>query len=92
MSIEVATYVWRNSKHKGTDLLLLLAIADHSNGDGQCWPSIARLAKMARVSESHAKNVIRKLKKSGELSVVVNAGGKFESGQTNMYYVNTSLI
>jgi len=42
MSIKVMSYVWEASKAKGSELLLLLAIADHAADDGYCWPGIPR--------------------------------------------------
>jgi hypothetical protein len=49
--------------------LVLLAIADFSNDDGQAWPSIPTLATKARISERHAQRVIKQLKDMGELAV-----------------------
>ncbi len=61
--------VWDESIHNGTALLLLLAIADHANDDGLCWPSVATLAAKARVQERQAQNLIAQLEASGELVV-----------------------
>lgn len=61
--------VWDESAHTGTALLMLLAIADHANDDGLCWPSVATLAAKARVQERQAQNLIAQLEASGELVV-----------------------
>ena len=45
MSVRYMSMVWEYSQHKGVQLLLLLAIADHCNDDGLAYPSIGRLAK-----------------------------------------------
>ena len=55
MSIAWMNYVWEHSDQKGTSLLLLLAIADHANDDGICWPSVARLAHKARTTKRQAQ-------------------------------------
>lgn len=44
MSIRIMTEIWEYSPSSGTELLMMLAIADHANDDRECWPSIARLA------------------------------------------------
>ncbi len=69
MSVKVMSRVWDESIHNGTALLLLLAIADHANDDGLCWPSVATLAAKARVQERQAQNLIAQLEAAGELVV-----------------------
>ena len=69
MSIKWSGMVWHNSQQTGSGLLVLLAIADHANDDGICWPSVARLARMARVSERQCQRLISQLVNAGELSV-----------------------
>ncbi len=51
MSIKVASYTWEHSQHKGSALLLLLAIADHAHEDGGgAYPSIGTLAAKIRMT------------------------------------------
>ena len=50
MSIKVMNRVWDESQHKGSTLLLLLAIADHAADDGYCWPNVKTLAQKIRMS------------------------------------------
>jgi hypothetical protein len=69
MSIKWSGMVWHNSQQTGSALLVLLAIADHANDDGICWPSVARLARMARVSERQCQRLISQLVDAGELAV-----------------------
>ena len=69
MSIKWSGMVWHNSQQTGSGLLVLLAIADHANDDGICWPSVARLARMARVSERQCQRLISQLVNAGELAV-----------------------
>jgi hypothetical protein len=56
MSISIMTLVWSESQHKGSELLLLLAIADNANDQGIAYPSLRTLAKKTRMSR---RNVIR---------------------------------
>jgi hypothetical protein len=74
MSIKIMTWIWENSLEEGTNLLMLLAIADHANDDGVCWPSIARLAQRARVEERQAKYIIKKLEANGAIEVQRGVG------------------
>ena len=69
MSIIWSGMVWHNSQQTGSGLLVLLAIADHANDDGICWPSVARLARKARVSERQCQRLISQLVDAGELAV-----------------------
>lgn len=69
MSIKIMTHVWEHSHHKGSALLMLLAIADHANDDGQCWPSLPRLAARCRVGKRQAIKLIQFLEGAGAISV-----------------------
>lgn len=76
MSIRVMTQVWDSTEAKGTDRLVLLAIADSADDDGSnAWPSMARLAHKARVSERTVQRSIRTLETMGLLAIEDNAGG-----------------
>ena len=77
MSIKVMDWVWEHSRHKGSDLLLLLAIADHAHDDGDgAYPSIETLARKIRMSERHTSRMIQELVQSGELAVKYKDGPK----------------
>lgn len=75
MSARCTGNVWKHSRHKGSDLLVLLAIADYAKDDGSgAWPSVALLAEKTRLSERNVQYVLRKLEESGELTVERHAG------------------
>ena len=78
MSVEARKAVWKHSKHSGTRLVLMLAIADHINEDegNVAWPSVRRLAALARSSERQTQRCLCALKKSGELEIIPNQGPK----------------
>lgn len=85
MSIRVSTTVWEYSQQSGTKLLIMLALADQANDQGECWPSIATVAHKARLSERGVQYVIQQLIGSGELALKdnnrVNADGKPSGGR-----------
>lgn len=74
MSVESVAVVLHHSAASGTAKNVLIGIANH-DGDGGSWPSIASLAKYARVTERNVQVAIRKLVKLGEIEVHLQAGG-----------------
>lgn len=74
MSIKVMTRVWEESPSKGSDLLLLLAIADFADDTGVAWPKTETLAQKIRMSERQVQRIIRNLVDSGQIIVHKNAG------------------
>lgn len=82
MSVYVSGCVWKHSQAKGSDLLVLLAIADISGDDGIARPewdtSVAKLAAKTRLSERAVQYCIRALEGIGEL-VVGKPNGKFRA-------------
>lgn len=70
MSAEVQGLVWKYSPHKGSTLIVFLALADWSDPEGVSWPSIATLALKTRQSERNTQYCIRELEQSGYLKVV----------------------
>jgi DNA-binding transcriptional MocR family regulator len=78
------SWVIDNSEQKLGSLLVLLVIANHAKSDGtDAWPSIRTIAREARMSESQTHRCIRKLRRSGELTVEAGAGPH----GTNLYHL-----
>jgi hypothetical protein len=76
------TWVWDHAEVAGTELLLLLAIADHADDHGgNAWPSIATLAAKTRLDPRTVRRVITRLEAAGHLVVTRRAG----RSQTNRY-------
>lgn len=76
MSIKLMAQVWDEAKSSGSELLVLLALADHANDNGVCWPSIPRLAKRARLSERQTQRVIQKLHAQGYIEIISKGDGR----------------
>ena len=81
MSIKVMSIIWERSERSGSELLLLLALADHADDSGNCYPSVARLAAKTRMSERSVQYMLRSLVESGELQIQ-QGGGR---SNTNIY-------
>jgi hypothetical protein len=69
MSVHVSSWVWKHSKAKGTQLLVLLSLADMANDDGACWPSIRMICERCRVSERAVQENLRAAESIGELEI-----------------------
>jgi hypothetical protein len=71
MSIHVSSWVWKNSKAEGTELLVSLALADMANDEGYCWPAnlstIKSLAVRCRISERQVQRHLQSLTDRSEL-------------------------
>lgn len=79
MSIKLSSAVWKGSRHKSGNLLVLLAIADHADDYGRAWPGVRLLACEARLSQRHARRCLNELVVSGELRILPEpapSGGK----------------
>lgn len=83
MSIRVMTLVWERSRHAGTDLLMLLALADFSDDQGNSYPGVPALAAKCRMSVRNAGYILKSLQVAGELEVRQNEGPK----GTNRYRI-----
>ena len=85
MSIKVMNNVWQHSPQKGSKLLLLLALADHCNDDGVCWPSHSHLAEKIRMSSRQTKRLMSQLEEEHE----IESKRRFTNGgrQTSNYYL-----
>lgn len=83
MSIKVMTVVWERSRHAGTDLLMLLALADFSDDNGNSYPAVSTLASKCRMGVRNANYILKVLQASGELQVRANEGPK----GTNRYRI-----
>jgi MarR-like DNA-binding transcriptional regulator SgrR of sgrS sRNA len=65
MSIHAMTLVWRCTDMSQSETLVALALADHANDQGICWPSLHTIAIKSRLSERQVRRVIQKLQDDG---------------------------
>lgn len=88
MSIKVMTQVWANADVGGSELLILLAMADFSNDEGaSIYPSMATLAKKARLSEKQARRVVHDLVEAGFVEIVEAGGWSGNRNRPNQYRI-----
>ncbi len=83
MSVRVMSRVWEMPDIAGTELLVLLALADFADDSGSCWPSMETIAAKTRLSDRGARKIIRRLEEKGVLICDISRGGrKFSSRYT----------
>jgi hypothetical protein len=79
VSVQAMSWVIEKSEQKGSNLLVLLMIANHADSTGEnAYPSVETLAAESRLSERGVRYILQKLKgKPGtaqELVIEPNAG------------------
>lgn len=79
MSVRATSAVWEHSLMEGSHRLVMLALADHADDAGRCWPGHARLAVKCRVSRDTIKRAVADAERSGELEIT------HEVGKVNRY-------
>lgn len=63
---------------------VMMALANHCDDQGVCFPSIKRIAKMARVSERGCQKLVKRLEERGYITIKANAGPR----GTNLYVLD----
>jgi hypothetical protein len=85
MSIKYMERVWANKELHGGRLLLMLALADHANDAGECWPSQPHLADKARLTERQVRRLINALAADGYLAVIEKGKGRGKKSQYRLF-------
>lgn len=83
MSLQAYNAVWQHSTARGTDLLVLLALADFADEFGWSYPSIDALARKARISQRATQDRVRALAANRWIRVELQTG----PNGTNRYQV-----
>jgi hypothetical protein len=68
----------------GSALVLWLALANHADKSGYCWPGVTRLARQCRVSERQATRLVAQLEAARVVEV------KRVNGRSNGYIVHAA--
>jgi len=89
MSVEALSIVLNHSRAKGAAKLVLIGIANHLGPDADegAWPSQARLAGYANISDRAVRNAIDNLVELGELEVAVAGGNSRNQYKPNRYWL-----
>jgi DNA-binding MarR family transcriptional regulator len=88
MSIQAVSWVLENSTTKKLERLVLIALANHADEYGECWPSVERIAKEAGTTPTQARRVLGTLEDGGHIVRSINAApdSRMRSDRrTNLY-------
>lgn len=58
----------------GADLLMALAIADHADHEGRCWPGIELLMRKTKLGKRQVQRIIHSLSEKGIFKIVTGSG------------------
>lgn len=86
MSIKIMSAVFESEVLGPTERLIMLALADHADDTGRCYPSISRLCQRTGLGERAIQNNIKALVSKGYVTIVPNAG----QGLANLYFVTAT--
>lgn len=88
MSIRIMSQIWEYAKVTGSELLVLLAMADFADDHGRnVYPSMTTLAHKARLSESQARRVVHELCDQGVIEVIEMGGWDGKRNRANEYRI-----
>lgn len=87
MAINVMTWAFQQQVPSPTAKLVLIALADHANGDGECWPSMERIGVMAGISP---RSVSRHVTALEELGLVQRARRRRHNGHLGSWVYRLS--
>ena len=91
MSVRVMSLVWDGYPGGGSELLALLALADWSDDDGHCFPSIQKIADKVRLKERQAQRVVHSLITGGFVQITGNELGG-PPGSSRRYRLNLARL
>ncbi len=93
MSTKLTGYVWdacASSGMKLSSVAIMARLADFSNDEGVCWPSIATISRQIGAGESTVRTAIAALEKEGWLTRTQRRNGNRNA--SNVYQLNVSKL
>lgn len=68
MSIAALDWAWNQDCPNATSKLILIALADKANDDGECWPGMEHVARMVGISTRQVSSHLQRLESEGILT------------------------
>ncbi|HBO25081.1 MAG TPA: helix-turn-helix domain-containing protein [Providencia sp.] len=93
MSVKLSSYVWDGCASAGlkiTSVAIMARLADFSNDEGICWPSVPTIARQIGAGESTVRTAIKGLEKAGWLSSEKRRKGNRNT--SNIYQLNVGKL
>jgi hypothetical protein len=88
MSIAALNWAWSQNCRNPTSKLVLLALADKANEDGECWPGMDSVAEMAGVSSRQVSTHLARLEEAG---LIVRKRRRSALGRLGRYVFHLQL-
>jgi len=91
MSIKIMSAVWEcQLEFTSCQRLVLLALADHANDDGTCWPGLGRISRKCGLSRRYVNRIVAVLVNNGALCRTTRF--RDDGSQTSNVYSFSGLI
>lgn len=93
MSVKLSSYVWDGCASTGlkiTSVAIMARLADFSNDEGVCWPSVPTIARQIGAGESTVRTAIKDLENDGWLSREKRRKGNRNA--SNIYQLNVEKL
>jgi hypothetical protein len=88
MSIKTMSFVWQHATVGGSQLLVLLAMADFADDNGRnIYPSMATLAAKSRLSDSQVRRLVHELIALGLVELIETGGWDGRRNRSNEYRI-----
>lgn len=87
MSVSVMTWAWQ-LRIPSNEKIVLVALADRANDDGECWPGYASLAEKCSMSERNVMRIVASLETKNLLSITTRKDAENNRQKTNIYRLN----
>lgn len=84
MSSTYLSFVWSRSRARGSHKLVLLALAEHADRNGEAELSLRDMAMLCGLSKSRVEEIIQSLVDLGELRIRVAGAGR---GNPTRYWI-----
>lgn len=92
MSYQAVSYVLGHSPIYGKARMVLISLAEHTNGDGLTWPSLDLIARECRMSKTEVHNSVKLLLRSREIVVVGRGGPRSSTRYLMLRFVQTPNV
>ncbi|WP_145518665.1 conserved phage C-terminal domain-containing protein [Yersinia mollaretii] len=93
MSVKLSSFVWDGCAAAGmkiSKVAIMARLADFSNDEGVCWPSVTTIARQIGAGESTVRTALAELETDGWLSKKARRAGNRNA--SNVYQLNVAKL
>jgi DNA-binding MarR family transcriptional regulator len=88
MSVHASKWAWSQDCPNAAAKLVLMAFADHANADGECWPTMKRVAELAGISTRMVQRHVETLEQAG---LLVRQHRRSDRGEFRGYHYQLNM-